>query len=174
MSEKAPKSKPPITQRLYGWGAKRLRHPALGEISRGAVKEAGKGAFSALKPQPLDQEEIAGGFRGRYADGGATRFRDMMAELQISEEDLETLDAFHRLQRFLNAFAALVAFLIGLALIIFGDLALTKLGGGAFLIFLLVFLAGYIRHDFALWQVTERKMAGLSDYLSRRFGSAVR
>lgn len=166
--------KPGFSGRVLGWGQKRVRHPFLGEMSREIVKEGGKSALAGIKPLPLDPEEIRKGFQGRYEDGGSSRFSEMMKSLDLTENDLETLDEFHRLQRFLNGLSGALAILLGFGLMLFGDMAVIRVGGIAFLLFALVFLVGYLRHDFSLWQLRKRQMAGLSSYLSDRFSTSAR
>lgn len=174
MSEEKKTVKPGISKRVFGWGQKRIRHPFLGDVSRGIVREGGKSALQGLKPQVIAPEEAREGFRGRYADGGVSRFRDMVSSLSITEEDLQTLDTFHRLQRLLNGVAGLLTGFLGLCMVMLGDIAVTRFGGVAFLVFTLVFMAGTLRHDFSLWQIRNRRMAGLSSYLSGRFSAEAR
>lgn len=166
--------KPGLSRRVFGWGQNRVRHPFMGEMSREIVKEGGKSALAGIKPLPLDLQEIRKGFRGRYEDGGSSRFRDLVKSLDLTEEDLQTLDEFHRLQRALNGIAGAVAALFGFGLMVLADTPVVRFGGMAFLLFALVFLVGYLRHDFSLWQLRKRQMAGLSSYLSDRFSAPAR
>lgn len=169
MTDKAQAGKPGVLRRFYGWGQRRLLHPALAEASHGSVRDAGATALSALKPLSIERDDLSGGYRGRYADGGVARFWEIAKELGLTEENLDVLSTFHRLQCVLNAAAGLAALCLGLGMAFFGTLGVVRLGGVAFLIFALVFLAGFIRHDFADWQIRQRRMAGLSAYLAARF-----
>jgi len=169
MSDKEKSVKQSFSKRVAGWGQKRVRHPFMGQLSRDIVKEGGRSALAGIKPQPLDPDELRKGFQGRYADGGVSRFEEMVSNLSLDEDDLHILGSFHSLQRLLNAFAGVLSMTLGFAMMSFGDISLTRFGGVAFLVFALVFLAGTLRHDFAMWQLKNRRMAGLSSYLSERF-----
>jgi len=153
------------------YGMSRLQPESVRNVSREAVQSGGSRALEALRPEHLDIQDIRGGIRGRYADGGRARFSEMAREQGLSLSDLDAIELHHgRMSSLFFILAA--AFLCAAAgMILLGGGGISLGGAVVLLLFSLGSMASAIRSDFSAWSVRLRAFPGFRRYLATRFFS---
>lgn len=133
-------------------------------------------AWDAVRPQPFSRQEVKDGFRGRYPDGGAARFRELMGEHEVDAPHLNAIERYHvntsRTFLAMGVFSLLSAF----AIMKISDLMPIILGGAGLGLCSLTMLVMAIKFDFTAWQVRNRRIAGFQEYMenrSKRPGSGI-
>jgi hypothetical protein len=162
--------KPGFTARTLGWGAKKFRHPEVSGVSRQVVSSGARAAIAAIRPTRADFQDLRAGVSGRYEDGGAARFRDLVASSGLEEADLPEISLRHRRQALVNLAVSVFVLAVSIAMIISSSQTVGILGGAGFSIFSLVFAALAIRSDFSAWRIDVRRMDGFKAYIDHRFG----
>lgn len=140
---------------LFRFGAKQLG-------------DARKSAWSAMRPKRITAEEAKHGFYGRYPDGGYERFREIMKEQDVSSESLDAIEHNHTIMARALVFASLFVLVAGLVFMRISDHLPTIMGGAALGVCSLFILVMAIQRDFSAWQVRNRKIAGLREYMENR------
>jgi hypothetical protein len=155
--------------RVAGWGFRKVRNPEISAVSRKTLTGGISAARESITPVNLDLDEIRAGLKGRYEDGGAARFLEIMTASGIDEDQLPDMASRHRRQAAMNLAIALLVAAVSFAMILTSGTRFGILGGAGFSIFSLAFLSLSIRSDFSAWRITERRMDGFKSYLDHRF-----
>lgn len=167
---KSAESKKGIGRRVAGWGIRKFRNPAISAASRKTLTGGFSAAREVLKPEKMNVDEIRAGLKGRYEDGGAARFREVVEASGLSEDQLPEMVLRHRRQALLNIAISIAIVAASFSMILNSANTIGILGGAAFSIFSLVFLTLAIRSDFSAWRIRMRRMDGFKAYLDDRFG----
>ncbi len=156
--------------RMGGYFGRRVGNPFITRVGRDTLYGGASEARGVLKPEPVSREEAHGAYHGRYADGGLARFSQVMAQRGVQDRDLAELEATRlRLFRFM-AGLSLLTLVLGAAIPFLTEDWLIMISGLIFGLFSLVFLAIGLRHDFAAWQIRNRRFGGIREYLEDRWG----
>jgi hypothetical protein len=162
--------KPGRAKRVGSYFGRRVGNPFISRVGQETLSTGAGQARSVLKPERVTSQEVRGAIRGRYADGGRSRFQELMRENGLSAADLPRLEVMRTRQFRAMCLVSALALLIGAAVPFFTDDWLITISGLIFGLFSLVFLAVGVRHDFAAWQIRERRFGGLREYLDLRWG----
>lgn len=159
-----------LTRRIGGYFGRRFRTPHVGSIGGDLLRGGSDEARKSLEIKRIDRAEVLNAYRGRYSDGGVARFSEMADEYGLSDDDLLILES-ERVRQFqiMCVFAA-VCFVVGFLFPFLTSDLLIVASGFVFGIFSLVFLVIGLRHDFAAWQIRNRRFGGLREYLDIRWG----
>jgi hypothetical protein len=156
--------KPSRTARITSYLGRRFGNPFINRVGRDAVTGGAEQAKSALRITRVDKEEARGAIRGRYKDGGRARFAEMARERGLSDRDLEEMAHMRVTQFRMMVLVSLVSLIAGAAIPFFTDDWLISISGFIFGLFSLVFLMIGFRHDFAAWQIRNRRFGGIREY----------
>lgn len=165
MSESEKKS---IFRKMGGYSINRVQPKAIREASRDSLRSGGGAALKALKPAKLDTGDIRDGLSGRYADGGKARFAEMVAQRDLSEDDLSDLVVVHLRDFRIYGLLAGIFLLIAILLIALTSAQFSAAGGIILSLFSLGAFARAIQSDFAAYQIRQRAFCGFNQYLKRR------
>lgn len=156
--------------RVGGYFGRRVGNPFINRVGRDTLYEGADQARGVLRPERVSREEARGALHGRYEDGGRARFAQVMAQQGVPDRDLKGLEENRiRLFRFMVALSGLTLAL-GAAIPFLTDDWLIMISGLIFGLFSLVFLAVGLRHDFAAWQIRNRRFGGIREYVEDRWG----
>lgn len=161
--------KPSRTARVTSYLGRRFGNPFINRVGRDAVTGSAEEARSALRIKRVDKEEARGAIRGRYSDGGRARFAHLAQEQGLSDRDLEEMAHMRVTQFRMMCLVSLVSLVIGAAIPFFTDDRLISVSGLIFGLFSLVFLMIGLRHDFAAWQIRNRRFGGIREYFEDRW-----
>jgi len=156
--------------RIGGYFGRRIGNPFVRSVGRDTLYGGADQARSVLTPERVSRSEAEAAFRGRYEDGGRARFAQLMAQQGVPERDLARLEGMRTRQFRVMCAMSLLALGLGAAVPFFTDDWLIMISGLIFGLFSLVFLAIGLRHDFAAWQIRNRRFGGIRDYIEDRWG----
>lgn len=156
--------------RVGGYFGRRVGNPFINRVGRETLSGGAEQARCVLRPERVSREEARGAYHGRYEDGGRARFAQVMAQQGVPERDLAGLEASRaRLFRYMIGFSG-VALTFGAVIPFLTDDWLIMISGLIFGLFSFVFLAIGLRHDFAAWQIRNRRFGGIREYVEDRWG----
>lgn len=156
--------------RIGGYFGRRVGNPFITRVGRDTLYEGADQARGVLRPERVSREEARGAYHGRYEDGGRARFAQLMAQKGVPDRDLPGLEANRvRLFRFM-VLLSVVTLTLGAAIPFLTDDWLIMISGLIFGLLSLVFLTIGLRHDFAAWQIRNRRFGGIREYLEDRWG----
>lgn len=159
--------------RKLGGGSKRYISKRFGneyikEVGRDNLKGSYEAAREAMRLEKISKDELKRGIYGRYADGGRSRFKQVMSEQGVKEEDLPTMVVERRRN-------ALIMFLSAIGFLAFGAWSIFGSGTDHILIYVmstliasLILFALSLRHDFARWQLENRRFGSFAEYFVNR------
>jgi hypothetical protein len=156
--------------RLGGYFGRRVGNPFINRVGRDTLYDGANQARGILRPERVSRSEVAGAIRGRYDDGGRARFAQVMAQQGVPERDLPRLEEMRVRQFYAMCAVSLLALCLGAAVPFLTDDWLIMISGLIFGLFSLVFLAVGLRHDFAAWQIRNRRFGGIREYVEDRWG----
>jgi len=163
-------TKPGRVKRVGSYFGRRVGNPFISRVGRETLSTGAVEARGVLKPERISQQEVRGAIQGRYADGGRLRFEDLMRHNGLGADDLPRLEAMRTRQFRAMCVVSGLSLLLGAGVPFFTDDWLIMISGLIFGLFSLVFLTVGVRHDFAAWQIRERRFGGLREYLDQRWG----
>jgi hypothetical protein len=168
-NENDPVEKKGRIARVGGYFGRRVGNPFINRVGRETLSGGVDQARSVLKPERVTREEARSAYHGRYEDGGRARFSQVMAQQGVPDRDLPVLEASRvRLFRFMAALS-LLTLVMGAVIPFLTDDWLIMISGLIFGLFSLVFLAIGFRHDFAAWQIRNRRFGGIREYVEDRW-----
>jgi len=158
------------TARVASYFGRRIGNTFITKVGRDALTGSASEAKAALRIDRVSRDEARGALWGRYEDGGRARFGDMAHERGLTESDLQTLEQMRLRQFHMLALIAAFALLAGGAIPFFTSDWLITFSGLVFGMFSLIFLMIGLRHDFAAWQIRQRRFGGIREYINDRWG----
>lgn len=146
--------------------SRRFGNQFINKVGKDSLTGSYQAAKDTLKIKTASREELLGGFYGRYADGGRARFTQMMHMKGIKEDELPGMAAVCRRDALIT-FAGGVLFLaIGAWSILNAAPAFTFIYTISTMVVSLVLFAVGLRHDFARWQIEQRRFGGFREYFT--------
>lgn len=156
--------------RIGGYFGRRIGNPFINRIGRETLGDGADQARGALRPERVTKNEVRGAIRGRYADGGRSRFAELAAQQGLGPADLDGIELMRIRQFRAMCAVSLLALVLGAAVPFLTSDRLIMISGLIFGLFSLVFLTIGLRHDFAAWQIRSRRFGGIREYLHDRWG----
>jgi hypothetical protein len=157
-----PKFKP--VRSAASWFGNRLNGGVLGRVNA-ITAETVKSAARRIRVEEISAPEARTGFEGRYPDGGATRFAQMVAQKGLDASQLDAKKKDWERQARLFFAVALLALGIPPVWIMLDP------GPFAFLMIPVGLLIGAgllgmgVRASFSAWQIGQRRFGGLREFL---------
>lgn len=156
--------------RVSSYGKGRFRDQRLVGKSRKNITGAISAIGEAMKPAAMDPDEFRKGVSGRYADGGRGRFKNEMGRRKLNEHQIDLIADGHLRIALVFLCSGAGSFALAAWWMLSGQGLNGFLFGVGIFIAVLVFVALSIRHDYAAWQIRERRFGGFRDYVESRFG----
>lgn len=154
-----------------GYVGRRFGNEFINGVGRQALSDGLKGARENLQPNKLDPDEFRAGLNGRYADGGASRFAEMVRDRKLSDQDLDQLARLRRRDSRIMYAAAGFFFVVGLYMILTSGSFTDGVQGMATAFCCFIFGIIGVRNDFGRWQIEQRRFGAFREYLSGRAGA---
>jgi len=161
--------KPSRSSRITSYFGRRVGNPFINRVGRDAISGSVDEARSVLRADRVSREEVQGAIRGRYPDGGRARFVMMAEERGLSAADLTAMERMRVTQFRMMVAVSLVSLIAGAAIPFLTDDWLISVSGLIFGLFSLLFLMIGLRHDFAAWQIRNRRFGGIREYFEDRW-----
>ncbi|PTX52487.1 hypothetical protein IQ03_01260 [Gemmobacter caeni] len=161
--------KPSRASRITSYFGRRVGNPFINRVGRDALTGGISDAKSVLQVDRVSRDEVRGAIRGRYQDGGRARFATMAAERGLSEADLLAMERMRIAQFRMMTLVSLIALFAGSAIPFLTEDWLISVSGLIFGLFSLLFLTIGLRHDFAAWQIRNRRFGGIREYFDDRW-----
>lgn len=146
--------------------SRRFGNQFINKVGKDNLTGSYQAAKKTLSIKPISKEELLGGFYGRYTDGGRARFTQMMHMNGIKEAELPTIAGLRRRDALITFAAAVLFLVIGAFSIAAADPAYLFIYISSTAIVSLVLFAVGIRHDFARWQIEQRRFGGFHEYFT--------
>lgn len=164
-----PEQKRSRIARVGGYFGRRIGNPFINQVGRDTLYDGADEARNALRPERVSRAEVHGAYQGRYPDGGRARFAQVMAQQGVPERDLPHLAAMRARLFHTMCVIGLITLCLGTAVPFFTDDWLIMISGLIFGLFSLIFFLIGLRHDFAAWQIRNRRFGGIREYLQDRW-----
>lgn len=162
-------AEPKRRRRLLGWAANKFNGSAVGQVNS-ILMENVRATRDRARLAELTKEDVEAGIKGRYADGGRERFKQLELEHGWTSSDLDRRQRSWKMQSRLYLLGAVAGLLLPVVWVLLqpGWFALLMLAPG--LVVPLALGAVAVKADFAAWQIRERRFGGLRDYFNGRAG----
>lgn len=137
-------------------------------IGRQAISENYRSAKQVISLTPLDPDDVKAGLHGRYEDGGAQRFRQLMAQMNVKDHDLPGLERARKRASALYLVASITLIVFAIYQIAFAGGRVTSFASAANIVAALGLGLMAVKADFSRWQISERRFGALTEYMQTR------
>ena len=157
-----------VGQRGFGYFKRRIGNEFINKVGRDNMTSSYSAAKNALKPQRVSKSEIEAALNGRYEDGGRERFETLVREKKLDAPALADLMVSHKRNATISLGIAGLTLVLGVVAILSVGIMHSLLYALLTLVVILMFLALSVRHDYARWQIANRRFGGLREYFGAR------